>query len=183
MSAIKFLLSRQSNGFLAEPGPSPEQLKSIFATAMAVPDHAGLNPYKFHQIEGDGLTKLTNIYVDAIKAITNDEFKIAKAEKMAYRAPLLIVVSTDYKKHPKVPEQEQLVTAGCAAHAVQMASTALGFGSMWRTGDVAYSNIVKKGLGISANNDIVGFIYIGSKSKELPNKTRKTADDFIEIWQ
>lgn len=183
MSAIKFLLTRQSNGFLAGPGPSPDQIDSIFSAAMAVPDHAGLNPYKFHQIQGDGLTKLTNIYVDAIKALTNDEFKIAKANKMAFRAPLLIVVSTDYKQHPKVPKQEQLVTAGCAAHAIQMASTALGFGSMWRTGDVAYSNIVKKGLGISTENDIVGFIYVGSKSKELPNKTRKIADTFVDIWQ
>ncbi|WOH38420.1 nitroreductase family protein [Thalassotalea fonticola] len=182
MSAIEFLLARQSNGFLAEPAPSPEQLDSIFATAMAVPDHAGLNPYKFHQIQGAGLAKLTSIYVRAIKALTEDNVKIAKAEKMAYRAPLLIVVSTDYKQHPKVPKQEQLVTAGCAAHAIQMASTSLGYGAMWRTGDVAYSNVVKDGLGISAENDIVGFIYIGTKSRELTNKSRKPVADFIDKW-
>lgn len=183
MSAIEFLLARQSNGFLAEPAPSPEQLDTIFATAMAVPDHGALNPYKFHQIQGDGLAKLTNIYVRAIKAITDDEVKIAKADKMAYRAPLLIVVSTNYKQHPKVPKQEQLVTAGCAAHAIQMASSFLGFGAMWRTGDVAYSTIVKDELNISADNDIVGFIYIGTKTRELVSKPRKPAAGFIDKWQ
>ncbi|WNC66800.1 nitroreductase family protein [Thalassotalea nanhaiensis] len=183
MSPIEFLATRQSNGFLTSPAPSADQLNAIFTTAIAVPDHAGLNPYKFHQIQGDGLTKLTNYYVEAIKSVTDDPVKIAKAEKMAYRAPLLIVVSTYYKQHAKVPKQEQLVTAGCAAHAIQMASTALGYGAMWRTGDVAYSNIVKQGLGISEDNDIVGFIYIGSKSKELPNKPRKAAEHFIEQWQ
>ncbi|OUS27142.1 nitroreductase [Thalassotalea sp. 42_200_T64] len=182
MSAIEFLLNRQSNGFLRAPAPNTTDLDVILTAALAVPDHAGLNPYKFHIIENQGLAKLTKIYVQAIKANTDDQLKLEKAKKMAYRAPMTIVVSTHYQHHPKVPKQEQLITAGCAAHAMQMAAGALGYGAMWRTGDLAYSDIVKTGLGIESGNDIVGFLYLGTKSKELTNKPRRNHDQYTEYW-
>ncbi|KGJ96485.1 nitroreductase family protein [Thalassotalea sp. ND16A] len=182
MSAIDFLLKRQSNGFLTAPAPNKTDLDAILTAALAVPDHAGLNPYKFHIIANQGLAKLTNIYVQAIKANTDDELKLAKAEKMAYRAPMIIVVSTQYQQHPKVPMQEQFITAGCAVHSMQMAAGILGYGAMWRTGDLAYSDIVKTGLGIESNNDIVGFLYLGTKSKELASKPRRNHASYSEYW-
>ena len=43
---------------------------------------------------------------------------------------MIIVISTQYVEHNKVPQQEQLVAAGCCAHAMQMAAYALGYGAM-----------------------------------------------------
>ncbi|MEW6997085.1 nitroreductase family protein [Colwelliaceae bacterium BS250] len=183
MSVIQFLINRQSNGFLTTPAPNETALHNIINAAVAVPDHGGLTPYHFHIIQGAGLDKLTNIYIRAIKAVTDDSLKIAKAQKMAYRAPLMIVISTKFKQHPKVPKQEQLITAGCAAQAMQMAAVAQGFGAMWRTGDLAYSDIVKSGLGIALDEEIVGFLYIGTKTKELPIKNRTLCDDHIDYWR
>ncbi|WP_371189515.1 nitroreductase family protein [Thalassotalea maritima] len=172
-NALQFLINRQSNGFLEAPAPNHEQLQQMFAAAVAVPDHGALMPYRFDVVTGDGLDELTNIFVEAVTDKSDDDVKIAKAHKMAYRAPMIIVVSTKYQQHPKVPKFEQLITAGLATNALQMAATALGFGAIWRTGDMATSEIVKQGLNIALEEQVVGFLYVGSISKQLGKKPRR----------
>jgi hypothetical protein len=45
---------------------------------------------------------------------------------------------------------------------ILIAAHALGYGAMWRTGDVCIDGDVKQALGINAESAIVGFIYIGT---------------------
>jgi len=170
MDIIKFLTTRQSNPLLTSPAPVSEQIEQILTAGMRVPDHAGLTPWHFDVISGKGLDKLSAIFGDAIIASGGDEAKVEKAKNMPYRAPLIIVVSTRYQPHDKVPEIEQAVAAGCSVHAMQMAATALGYGAMWRTGAMSYDANVKKALDIEAHNDIIGFLYIGTRQKQLPVK-------------
>lgn len=183
MSFLHFLQNRHSNGLLQSPAPSDDEIKLILSAAMSVPDHGCLQPYHFTVIQNDGLTKLTDVFVEATKTITTDCAKLQKAEKMAYRAPLIIAISTRYKEHPKVPQNEQLITAGCAVYTMQMACVALGFQGMWRTGDLCYSETVKQALNVPLTDDIVGFLYIGTPSKLLANKKRKSCDAFVTYWQ
>lgn len=182
LSAQELLLHRLSNPKLIAPAPNDELIATICASAMAVPDHGALTPWHFTIVKGEAsLKKLSDIFVSAVEAEQGDEVKVSKAAKMPYRAPLIIIVSTQYKEHPKVPKQEQLVAAGCAAHAMQMSAYSLGYGAMWRTGDMAYNELVKSQLNITPDNDIVGFLYIGTPEKHLPPKLRKPAEEFITL--
>ncbi|WP_281557648.1 NAD(P)H nitroreductase [Thalassomonas sp. RHCl1] len=180
--AIELLLQRQSNPFLEQPAPSQGDLDKILSAAMRVPDHGGLAPWHFTVIENEGLDKLSDILVNAAIAKNAEEAKIAKAKKMPFRAPMIIVISTKYVEH-KVPEQEQLVAAGCAAHAMQMAAFALGYGAMWRTGEFSYNAQVKEALNIKLIDQIVGFLYIGSQSKTLPPKPVKPYQDYVTVFK
>ncbi|WP_448549852.1 NAD(P)H nitroreductase [Thalassotalea fusca] len=170
MDIIKFLTTRQSNPLLTTPAPASEQIEQILSAGMRVPDHAGLTPWHFDVVAGAGLDKLSLIFGEAVEITGGDDTKIQKAKNMPYRAPLIIVVSTRYQPHDKVPEIEQSIAAGCAVHAMQMAATALGYGAMWRTGAMSYDANVKMALNIEAHNDIVGFLYIGTMQKQLPVK-------------
>lgn len=195
MNAIDLLLTRQSTPLLKEPMPSPTDLDTILAAGMRVPDHAGLKPWHFHVIAEGGLERLSDIYVEATEQalavllsenkITDQEAneKIAKVAKMAFRAPMIIVISTQYVDHNKVPKQEQLVAAGCAAQAMQMACFALGYGAMWRTGDLAYDSTVKKGLGLEQGNEIAGFLYVGTPTKTSVLKPAKDFTDKVTYWR
>jgi nitroreductase len=109
--------------------------------------------------------------------------KIAKVAKMPFRAPMIIVISTQYVVHNKVPEQEQLVAAGCAAQAMQMACFALGYGAMWRTGDLAYNDVVKQGLNLATDNEVAGFLYVGTPKKEQCIKPAKSLEGKVTYWQ
>ncbi|QDP01307.1 NAD(P)H nitroreductase [Thalassotalea sp. PS06] len=183
MTALELLLKRFSNPNLTEPAPSGLVLENILSAAMSVPDHGGLQPFEIKVIRGDGLQKLTEAFVEATKSVTDETFKIEKAAKKAFRAPMIIVVSTCYQHHPKVPEHEQLITAGCAVQAMQMACVAQGYQGMWRTGDLGANKIVKDILGVSDKDEIVGFLYVGSSAREIPEKRRKDYSHKVTYWE
>ncbi|GLX86447.1 nitroreductase [Thalassotalea loyana] len=183
MESIELLLNRQSNPALAAPAPVGDDFTNIIKAGMRVPDHAGLIPWHFTVVQGEALATLANVFVDAVKAQgVTDEAKLQKTSKMPFRAPMIIVISTKYQQHEKVPYKEQLISAGCAAHAMQMAAYALGFGAMWRTGDLAFNEDVKRGLNISIEEDIAGFLYIGTPTKQLPTKPEKPFDDHVTFF-
>lgn len=180
MNILEFLHTRQSNPHLQGPGPDDEALNHVLMAGMKVPDHGGLTPWRFTVIRNEGLDRLSKIFKTAVISDGADDAKITKAENMPYRSPLIIVVSSKYQQHLKVPKQEQIIAAGCSVHAMQMAATTLGFGAMWRTGELSYHPLVKERLNIELHEDIVGFLYIGTKTKELPIKSTKPLEDFVK---
>lgn len=194
MDAIELLLKRQSTPLLTEPAPNEADLAALLGAGMRVPDHGGLKPWHFHVITGEGLQRLSALYLEAMtidmastesSCMDEDAIneKMVKVAKMPFRAPMIIAISTNYAEHSKVPKQEQLVAAGCCVHAMQMATFALGYGSVWRTGNFAYHETVKQGLGLEQGNDIVGFLYIGTSTK-VPNiKPTKSYQDSVTFWQ
>lgn len=180
MTAIELLLTRQSNPLLTTPAPCEKSLEIILAAGVRVPDHACLKPYHFTVITGDGLQRLSELLVASSNKQTANLEKVAK---MPFRAPMVIVISTQFTQHEKVPKQEQLITAGCSAHAMQMAAYSLGFGAVWRTGELAYNDKVKNGLAIEDENEIVGFLYIGTACKEQTLKASKGFLDKVSYWK
>ena len=174
MLAKDLLLTRQSSAVLTVPSPSEEVLDFILQAGMRVPDHGGLLPWHFTVIQNEGLVKLGEIYKTASINANKSEVMIEKASKMPFRAPLIIAISTDYKSESKIPLSEQLIAAGCSVHAMQMAAFSAGFGAIWRTGDMCYDDHVNSALMVSPHNDIVGFLYIGSLSKEATLKPTKS---------
>lgn len=182
MNAAKLLLQRQSNPNLISPAPNQDTLDVILSAAMRVPDHACLNAWQATVLQDKGLQRLSDVFVEIAQDNSFDETKTTKMSKMPFRAPMIIIVSTRYVEHDKVPKQEQLITAGCCVHAMQMAAYALGYGAFWRTGELAYNQKVKKALGIEKSDSIVGFLYIGTPSKELPIKAPKSVNSHITYW-
>lgn len=178
MNSTELLLNRQSNPHLCAPAPQGDDLHKILSAGMRVPDHGGLVPWHFTVIEGDGLSKLGEVFVNAIKINTDDEKKIEKASKMPFRSPMIIAVSTKFKEH-KVPQQEQLIAAGCTVHAMQMMAVSLGFGAVWRTGELSYSNSVKYALNIDFKEEIVGYLYIGTAKEERALKPAKSYEEHV----
>ena len=179
MNALDLLLNRQSDPLLTFPAPNSTELQQILSAGMRVPDHAALKPFSFMIVEKEGLQTLSDIFVNTVQLTNTDQAKLDKTAKMPFRAPLIIIVSTQYKTHEKVPKNEQLITAGCSVHAMQMACVALGFGAMWRSGNLSYDPLVKKALNINSKEDIVGFLYIGTKQKVTTNKPQKFYDDRV----
>lgn len=141
MTPIEMLTLRQSTALLAEPEPCTEKLEQILSAGMRVPDHASLKPWCFTVVTKKGRQRLSDLFVKAIRNKINNSLinkdmdieqkaTLAKTAKMPFRAPLIIIVSTKFSEHKKVPKQEQLITAGCCVHAMQMAAFSLGYGAM-----------------------------------------------------
>ncbi|GLP96439.1 NAD(P)H nitroreductase [Paraferrimonas sedimenticola] len=166
MQALELLTKRQSCPRLIAPGPSPEQLQVMLDAAARTPDHMNLMPWEFVVIEGLGLQRLSDIFVEVAKANNSDEEGIAKSAKMPTRAPMIIAVISRITEHPKVPAWEQHISAGCAVHAIQMAAVAQGLAGIWRTGSYAEHPVVREAFDITGDDKLVGFLYLGTPATE-----------------
>ena len=188
MDALDAIRQRVSVQRVGGKAPDRSQRDAIYAAALRVPDHAQLKPWRFLEVEGDGLDGLGELFVEALRAnktesgeeVTAREIVRTKAKPL--RAPLVIVVIASPKVHPKVPEVEQLLSAGTAAQNILLASHALGVGAMWRTGGVAYDPIVKAGLGLKESEHIVGFIYLGEPEGELRQTPTVAIEEYFQSW-
>ena len=178
LDALELLLTRQSTPRLTQPAPSPIELQHILDAATRAPDHAGLTPWEFIIAEDDGLARLGDIFVSALKAKGADEDLIVKAKNMPLRAPMVITIVAKVTEHPKVPELEQHLAAGCAVMAMQQAAFAQGLGGIWRTGELAFDANVHQLLGLEQQDQIVGFLYLGTPALSAPTKTLKDGMTF-----
>lgn len=184
---LKFLDERRSvpSKQLAEPGPDAATLRRMLAAAVRVPDHGKLVPFRFLHIQGGARQQLG----DALAALTLQRDPAAPAavvEKDRGRfahAPDVIAVIARLTPGHKVPEQEQLLSAGSVCFALLQAAQALGFGAQWLTGWMAYDADVSALLGLAANEHVVGFIHIGTAKLDAPERERPDVDTLLSQWQ
>lgn len=169
---------------LAEPAPDDAQLRQIFKLAMHAPDHARLSPYRFITIRGEARHALAEVFASAVKKRDPEvsEWYLKKQKHKPLRSPLIVVVVACLHDNPKVPEIEQILSAGAAAYSILLASKAMGFGSIWLTGDNAYDPNVFESLGLDSNEKIVGFIYLGTETSAVPHLPKPDLDKKITNW-
>ena len=182
MDALQLLLNRHSNPRLNAPAPAGEQLETIFKAGLRAPDHAGLTPWEFIVFEGEQRALLGDILAKATEAKGEAADTIEGARKAPLRAPMVITVVAKVKEHDKVPRLEQELSAGCALMAMQMAAQALGFNGIWRTGWFAFDRGVHTDLGLSEQDQIVGFLYLGTAQNEIRNITQREIAPFVRYF-
>ncbi|MDG2442521.1 MAG: nitroreductase family protein [Luminiphilus sp.] len=165
MSVLTALHERNSHSKLMEPGPDASQLQAIVQAGLRAPDHGRLRPWHFLAIQGDRREALGELFTKALKLSrpSATEADLTKARAAPLRAPVIVAGLLKPVDHPKVPRVEQVAAVACALHGMSLAAEALGFGTMWRTGWYAQDAIVIDGLGGSAGDEVIGFLYLGAR--------------------
>src|SRR3954470_16910247 len=149
---------------LCGPGPSAAEIDTLLTVASRVPDHGKLIPWRFIVFEGEARA----LAGEAIAAAFRAKYPDAKPEhvdnerKRLARAPLVIAVVSRAIPHVKIPEWEQVLSAGAAAMSLVLAAHALGYGANWITEWYAYDRRVLEALGLRESERIAGFIHIGT---------------------
>lgn len=185
MDAVKLLLERASAVKLQEPGPTQEELDTMLRGALRAPDHGRLRPWHFIVISGEARARFGMLLAGSLKARVPDATRemLDREQQKALRAPVILVVAARLKPSEKIPEVEQIVSAGAAAEHIMLAAQALGYGAMWRTGEPAYDAHVKEGLRLQASDAIIGIIYIGTPAVTPRESPRLELNDFVTRWQ
>ncbi|MEC9484158.1 MAG: nitroreductase family protein [Halomonas sp.] len=185
MDAMTLLHERNSMGKLMGPAPSREQLDEMYRAALRAPDHKELTPWRFIEFSGEGIDRLGELFAESERKANPqaDETQLASIRKKPKRAPMIIgVIAKVTPDLPKVPPIEQVISAGCAAHAILLAAHAMGLGAMWRTGSFAFDETVRQGLGLGEHDQIVGFLYLGQPGGRLKSLPERNPGDFVERW-
>ena len=180
------LLERQSTPAkaLADPAPDDKQLHQILKVALSAPDHGRLHPYRFISIRGDARTRLSEVFGRATQQRDPDvePMYLHKQKEKPLRSPLIVVVVASLIDSPKIPEIEQMLAAGAAAHNVLLAANALGFGSIWLTGANAYDDYVCAELGLTQNERIIAFLYLGTPTIDFPPRPIPEVSTHLTNW-
>lgn len=182
MQALDLLLNRRSQPRLNAPAPQGEALDNILQAAFTVPDHHCLSPWRFIVCTDAGLDKLGGIFKQAATKKDKGPESIARAPQLTSRAPMIIVAICQYKEHEKVPRVEQIASTACSVQSMQMAALAQGFQGIWRTGWYAQDEVVKDALGCAQDDEILGFLYLGSTPLKPQKRTPRVVTDHVEIW-
>jgi nitroreductase len=181
---LHFLQNRNSAPKLTAPAPTAAQLQEIFRAALRAPDHAWLRPWRFITIAGERREALGLMLEQCLVQRNPDADAAARSKTRSapLRAPMLVVSVVKLSQHPKVPEVEQRLSAGCAAHAILLAAEALGYAGIWRTGDAAFDRAVMDALGLSANEEITGLLYLGTRDGAAKPLPQLDTTDFVSSW-
>jgi nitroreductase len=166
---------------LIAPGPAGAELDTLLTIASRVPDHGKLTPWRFIVFSGDARHKAGDAIAATFKADNPQatEDQVAFERNRLARAPLVVAVVSRAAPHVKIPEWEQVLSAGAAAMNLVTASHALGYAATWITEWYAYDRRVLDALGVAAGEKIAGFVHIGRPAKPPEDRPRPPLSDIV----
>lgn len=181
--ALELLKTRRSVKPLEMTGPGPDaaEIDTLLTVATRVPDHGKLAPWRYIVFDGDARLAAG----DKIAAVFRTTRPDATAEQIEFerrrltRAPLVIAVVSRAAPHAKIPEWEQLLSAGASAMNLVTAAHAMGYAASWLTEWIAYDDGARAALGLAANERFAGFVYIGRAAKPPEDRPRPNLADVV----
>ncbi len=166
---------------LAEPGPDSEELNAILAVAARVPDHGKLAPWRFIVFRGDARRRAGEVIAGVFQSDNPDadSARVETERKRLAHAPVVVGVVSRAAPHVKIPEWEQLLSAGAAAMNLVVAANAMGFSTSWLTEWYSYDPRTRAGLGLAEHERFVGFVHIGRATTAIEDRVRPVLADVV----
>ena len=166
---------------MTEPGPSRAEIEEILTLASRVPDHGKLAPWRFIVYAGavreEISLKLAEMAIARKPDMAEDMITVEKTRLT--RAPVVIAVVSRAAPHVKIPEWEQVMSAGAVCFNTVIAANALGYASNWLTEWYAFDTNAYPLLGIAEEERVAGFIHIGSPKMHPGERPRPALADIV----
>ncbi len=174
-AALDFLLTRRSRPAktLTTPVPDRPTVETLLTAAARTPDHGKLEPWRFIVLTKPALARLAAMVPDRGAALGIDPDKIAKAQAQYADADLAIAVISAPKPSEKIPQIEQIYSAGAVCLALLNAALAAGWGANWLSGWASHDrDFIRDGLGLADHETVAGFIHLGTETNAPPERPR-----------
>lgn len=182
---ISLLRTRRSVApqMMSGPGPTPEELRQLLVLAARVPDHGKLAPWRFVVVEGTARERLGDLAADVYRSQNPaaDEDRLAVERGRFARAPLVVAVVSAAAPHVKIPEWEQVLSAGAVCMNLVVAANAMGFVTAWLTEWCAYDRTFLDRFGLAAHEKLAGFVHIGHGTPP-DDRVRPDMDAIVSRW-
>jgi len=168
---------------LEAPGPDEAQLEDILTIASRVPDHGKLAPWRFVLWTMDARKSMHDDLTELLAQKTDmpDAPKKQQGTDKLLHAPCVVAVVSTSSNHPKIPQWEQILSAGAVCQNMIMAANAIGFEAQWLTAWYVYDKDANGILQLADGEAIAGIIHIGSSSVAKSERARPALDDIFSI--
>jgi nitroreductase len=178
---LAFLARRRSASALTLTGPGPDeaQVRTIIGLAARVPDHGKLAPWRFVVLSGAAKAAFA-ARLETIAQARGDALLSAKLGKL--KAPPVGIAVISSPRAGKIPDWEQVLSAGAVCTTLLQAATANGFGANWITDWYSYDPEATAALGLVAGERVAGFVFIGNAAEPPLERERPDVDRLISRW-
>ena len=168
---------------LKGPGPSRSELETLLSIASRVPDHGKLAPWRFVVLEGAARERWGRLALDLKLAERPELDAVARDQELNRfsQAPVVVAVVSRAKEHVKIPQWEQVLSAGAACMNLVVAANAMGFATSWFTDWCAYDRRFAAAVGLEAFERFAGFIHIGRPAATPEDRARPELAD-VTTW-
>ena len=154
-----------------------EIIWQILENANWAPTHKQTQPWRFTVFSGEGLKYFAELQAGIYKQYSGSKFNEGKYQKLLEQ-PLLCshVISIGMKRNEEniLPEIEEIAAVACAVQNMYLTVTAYGLGSYLTTGGITYFKEAKEYFGLSENDRLLGFFYIGYVSSSFTSLSKRT---------
>ena len=141
-----------------------EIIQQMLENANWAPSHKHTEPWRFTVFTGDGLKQLAQFQSELYRDLSTkaNNFDQNKFDKLASK-PLMAshVIAISMKRNPIVPEIEEVEAVACAVQNMYLTATAYGVGCYWGSGGITYKEEAKRNFGLSSEDKLLGFLYVG----------------------
>lgn len=167
VAIFEIIKRRRSIGKMAAERPAREQIERLLEAATHAPNHHKVQPWKFIVLAGRAREELGKVMAEALAARLEETSSekaralLNKERGKLLRSPVVIVVVAEPPRQPKVLEIENIEATAAAVENMLLTAEEMGLACMWRTGDAAYDRRVKDWLGLTPEEHIVSFLYVG----------------------
>ncbi len=186
-TTLRLLETRRSASAKAmtAPGPSRDQMAQLLRIAVRVPDHGKLMPWRFIVFEGTARDAAGDVLAARWRELYPDHSQAMVDEQrgMFARAPIVVCVVSTAREHVKIPIWEQQLSAGAVCQNLLIAATAMGIGCQWITGWYAFDEAVLARFGLARDEQVAGFVYLGTPDGPVGDRPRPEPDDLVTRWR
>ena len=184
-AALQFLQNRRSRPAktMAHPVPNTNQITQILTAAVRVPDHGKLEPWRFVVVQGAALARLADLAETHAKELGYDAEKIGKGRGQFDLGLLAVVVISSPKPHEKVPQIEQVLSAGAVCLGILNAAEAAGWGANWLSGWPSHDRgFIEAAFAATATETVAGIVHIATETNLGPDRPRPDLTRLVD-WQ
>lgn len=167
--------------------PTRAQIERILEAATHAPNHHKVEPWRFIVLAGNARNKLGEIMAATLAERiedtnqANSQAIIEKERNKPLRSPILIVVAAEHATQPKISDIENIEAVAAGVQNMLLTAEEMGLAAMWRTGDAVYNLKVKQWLGLTPEDHIVAFLYLGYPAIEAQER-QPQAIESKTIW-
>lgn len=182
---LQTVFSRRSAWPLTAPGPAPAELEIILQAAAMAPDHAGLLPWYFKAVQGEGRQALLEMILQHPDAQTEQVKALqGKYTLKLTTAPVVIVLAARLMPHPKAPEFEQILSAGAAVMNMLNAAHLLGYSGFWSSTPAPLDGLLHKVMQFDEHDRIIGLLNLGKPAGTDKNYAPRVKwQTYAQLWK
>ena len=174
-AVLEYMARRQSRPAKLFTGavPTEAELRDILTPALRVPDHGKLEPWRLVLIDKAAMARLADLAEARARALGGGREMIPKGH-------LAVAVIASPKPVAKIPEAEQLLSAGALCMNIVHAATASGWAASWLTGWPAHDAVfAAEAFGCTGAERVAGIIHIGTCEAPMPDRPRPDLDRLL----